>query len=465
MFTAMSVAWTTAQVLALSPDEKSAQNGKGLANPSKWQTLGTTQTTTWGECRGSGKQPYQTQIDLTEPAFRCSCPSRKFPCKHALGLFLLLTGQPTAFTEDSPPDWVQDWLAKRSQATQKKQAQQEQPKATVDPAAQAQRLQKREAKVQAGLADLDRWLRDFIRQGLANAPSLPYSFWDHPAARMVDAQAPALARRLRELASLPHAGKDWPSRLLAELGLLHLLIQGYQRQESLSPSVQAEVRSQVGWTIQQEDLLTAAHQAGSEIETLHDTWAVLGMRISTEENLRLQRVWLQGQTGRFAVILSFTHGSSPLETSLVPGTALEATLVFYPGLYPLRALVQNRGDALPLSCPSSAIAMAVDVDQALPVGRSVTIASGITAYGHAMAQNPWLTDCPLFLDEVIPCPQASGWVLKDCEGNQLPLRPQFTQTWELLALSGGQPLRLFGEWDGRSLLPLSMWLDDQIIAW
>jgi SWIM zinc finger len=42
----------------------------------------------WGLCAGSGKRPYQTVVDLTGPAYKCSCPSRKFPCKHALALLL-----------------------------------------------------------------------------------------------------------------------------------------------------------------------------------------------------------------------------------------------------------------------------------------------------------------------------------------------------------------------------------------
>ena len=42
----------------------------------------------WGLCAGSGKNPYQTIVDLSGPAYKCSCPSRKFPCKHALGLLL-----------------------------------------------------------------------------------------------------------------------------------------------------------------------------------------------------------------------------------------------------------------------------------------------------------------------------------------------------------------------------------------
>jgi len=441
----MPITWTTEQVLALSPDAKSIKNGKSLASLNKWQTLGCTDNATWGECRGSGKNPYRTQIDLTEPAFRCSCPSRKFPCKHALALFLLLTEQSTAFTEHSPPGWVQEWLEKRTQTTQKKQAKQA---TLVDPAAQAKRSEKREAKIQAGLVDLDLWLRDLICQGLATAQSQPYSFWDQPAARMVDAQAPALARRLREMASLPHGGTDWPSQLLAELGQLHLLIQGYQRQETLPVAVVDELRSQLGWTQKHEELLTTAKQPNSGIETLHDTWSVLGMRTFEEEHLRVQRIWLQGSKGRPALILSFAYGSNSIDVSLIPGTALTADLVFYPGLYPLRALVQDRSEAKSLP--------------AMDAG--VTIAEAMTAYGHAIAQNPWLAEFPLLLQAVVPGLQDSELYLRDSEGHQLWVNPSFVKYWELLALSGGHPVTLMGEWNGKTLLPLSLWTEDRFIA-
>ncbi|MEO0374855.1 MAG: SWIM zinc finger family protein [Cyanobacteria bacterium P01_A01_bin.17] len=439
----MPITWTTEQVLALSPDASSTKNGKSLANLSKWQTLGCTDHAIWGECKGSGKKPYRTQIDLTEPAFRCSCPSRKFPCKHALALFLLLAGQVDSFTDHSPPDWVQEWLEKRSQTAQKKQAKQ----ATADPAAQAKRAEKREAKIQAGLVELDLWLRDLIRQGLATAQTQPYSFWDQPAARMVDAQAPALARRLREMASLTHGGMDWPGRLLAELGQLHLLIQGYQRQETLSEAVVEELRSQLGWTQKQEELLTTAKQPSSAIETLHDTWSVLGLRTFEEDNLRVQRVWLQGSKGRSALILSFAYGSNPSDVSLIPGTALEADLVFYPGLYPLRALVQDRGDA-----------------KSFTAVYGITIADAMTAYGSAMAQNPWLSEFPLLLNDVVPCLQDSELYLRDLDGHQLSVNPSFTKQWELLALGGGHPVTLMGEWDGQTLFPLSVWVEDRFMA-
>src|SRR5215813_6655302 len=117
--------WTTEQILALAPDAASAKAGQGLVSARKWLSLGADDRTAWGLCQGSGKDPYQTQIDLTEPAFRCSCPSRKFPCKHALGLFLLLAAQSEAFKEKRPPAWVDEWLAsraKRSEQLAEKQA-------------------------------------------------------------------------------------------------------------------------------------------------------------------------------------------------------------------------------------------------------------------------------------------------------------------------------------------------------
>ena len=66
----------------------------------------------------------------------------------------------------------------------------------ADPAARAKRVESRERKVQGGLDELDRWLADLVRRGLNSARSEGYRFWDAMAARLVDAQAPSLARRV-----------------------------------------------------------------------------------------------------------------------------------------------------------------------------------------------------------------------------------------------------------------------------
>ncbi|MCR6638365.1 MAG: SWIM zinc finger family protein [Sporocytophaga sp.] len=114
------MSWSEEQVIALSPDIASAKSGKDLAKIEKWVSVYKNENALWGECKGSGSKPYQTQIDLNNIAFKCSCPSRKFPCKHGIGLLLLFAKTPTSFIDSESPDWVTEWLAKRAQREEKK---------------------------------------------------------------------------------------------------------------------------------------------------------------------------------------------------------------------------------------------------------------------------------------------------------------------------------------------------------
>ncbi|MGW5419619.1 SWIM zinc finger family protein, partial [Streptomyces sp. NPDC003943] len=118
--TEQGVRWTSDQVLALAPDDASRRAGSKLGTPGPWTGTGTGPGAgtgagagaVWGLCKGSGRTPYRTVVDVTGPAYRCSCPSRKFPCKHALGLLLLwAAGEVEAATE--VPDWAAEWLASR----------------------------------------------------------------------------------------------------------------------------------------------------------------------------------------------------------------------------------------------------------------------------------------------------------------------------------------------------------------
>jgi hypothetical protein len=128
---------TTESVLALAPDDSSAKAARGLVAPTQWPRLGADARAVWGECQGSGGKPYQTQVDLAGPAFRCSCPSRKFPCKHGLALLLLRVQQPAAFGGGPPPAWVAEWLASRAEKAQKQQQKTVEPPRAADPAAAA----------------------------------------------------------------------------------------------------------------------------------------------------------------------------------------------------------------------------------------------------------------------------------------------------------------------------------------
>ncbi len=430
--------WTAEQILSLAVDAAVAKDGKALAAPRKWAMLAQGGEAVWGEIKGSAKTPYQAQIDLTGPAFKCSCPSHKRPCKHTLGLFLLFESQPAAFKPSPQPDWVKEYLANRARRAQKTI---EKAKPVANAAAQTERTAERMAKVTSGLADLELWLRDIVRQGLATLPEQPQKFWRDMAARMVDAQAPGVARMITDLSGIPAAGEGWQERLLEKLGRLYLLGESFKRLESLPPDTQADVRTLIGW------IQNASELAGAP--GLTDQWAVVGKRATIEESLRMQRTWLWGErTNRAALLVDFAVSGQPFETNLIPGTSLETEIVFFPSAYPLRAYVRQNALAAPLKqLPGYA-----NIDEA------------IRAYAAALACNPWLEPFPLTLQNVIPMQTASGWVVRDTANHILPLSPRFEKNWPLLALSGGHPVAVFGEWDGEVLLPLGVWAEERFVG-
>src|ERR1700744_2368868 len=97
----MEERWSTEHVLSLAPDAASQKAGGKLSGPSPWSGVGCGQGALWGACKGSGSTPYRTVVELATPAYQCSCPSRKFPCKHALGLLLLWSAGPEAVPGDA----------------------------------------------------------------------------------------------------------------------------------------------------------------------------------------------------------------------------------------------------------------------------------------------------------------------------------------------------------------------------
>jgi hypothetical protein len=440
----MSNTWTAEQILGLAPDPASAKAGRGLASAGKWVTLGASERALWGECQGSGRQPYQTQIDLVGPAFNCSCPSRKFPCKHGLGLFLIFSSQPGSFGGGPAPAWVEEWLAKReAKARPRPEQPAEEDEATRErkAAAQARRAGQRQERIAAGLADLERWLRDLVRQGLSTAPERPARYWTDVAARLVDAQAPGAARLVRELAPLPASGEGWPGRLLAQLGRIALLIEGYRRIESLPPELQEDVRAQLGLTYDQDEL---QRQPG-----LRDRWCVVGQRLREEERLVAQRSWLIGQTsGRAALVLHFAPVNQPLRSELMAGACFEGELSFFPSSHPLRAIVRERAPSIPAGAEHAGHA---------------TIEDFLSTCAAALSQNPWLEELPCMLHGAIPTGQEQRWAVVDSAGATLPLSCHDDQGWKLVALGGGRPLSIFGEWDGRVLIPLSAWAEGRYV--
>ncbi len=435
----MSLDLSHEQILALAPDAQVAKAAQGLAAPRHWQRAGRSLSAVWGEHQGSGATPYQVVLDLTGPAYRCTCPSRKQPCKHALGLFLLTAAAPAALGVGEAPDWAQHWLDSRAaQADATAAAPKAEKQTSTAPAErgeiQARRAAQRERRVAEAVAALHRWLQDLVRGGLGNLPAQPAAFWEAMARQLVDGQAPGLARRVTELPGMVASGGDWPTRMLDRLARLHLLCEAFGRLSALPPDVQAEVRGQIGWTQEQAFVLAGPTVAG--------TWLVAGQRVAEEDRLTVRRTWLwDAAQRRNALLLDFAAAGRTLEPGFPTGSVLVADLAFWPGAFPQRALVAaQRGLVEP-----GGMAGYPDLTAAL------------MAFGAALARNPWLERWLLVCEAVTPARQGEGWLVVDRRGGALPLAVSAADGWRLAALSGGRPLALAGEWDGAILQPLTAW--------
>lgn len=426
------------EVLQLSPDDSSTKAAKGLVIPAKWPRLEFSDHAVWGECQGSGSKPYQVQVDKSGPAFRCTCPSRKFPCKHGLALLLILAQNPSSFSQVAPPAWVSEWLSSRKQRAEKQEEKNAEAPASRESATEPQGAARRETsrlqRMAAGLEELERWLNDRLRQGLAQLPGQT-TLWSEVAVRMVDAQLPGLAFRLRRISSLVGKGEHWPARVLGSLGQLRLLIEAFRRLESLPPAVQDDVRTVLGITTDRDVVLASG-------ERVSDDWLVLGQSIDEEERLWVRRVWLQGtRSGRRAMVLDYAHGTRRFEQMYVPASCLNATMAFFPGNSPLRALVVGDVNRLPET----------------PAIAHVSLEDALESLATAVATNPWQWPLPLLLDDGVPREDQRGWHLQTAGRGYLPLNIRDEDGWQLLAESGGAPLTVFGEWDGEALRPLSAW--------
>ncbi|WP_405676045.1 SWIM zinc finger family protein [Streptomyces sp. NBC_01511] len=446
------VRWTADQVLALAPDDASRKAGVRLSAAGPWSDAGSSgEGAVWGLCKGSGKKPYQTVIDTKGPAYKCSCPSRKFPCKHALGLLLLWAaeGVPAVRTvadvgDGQAPDWAEEWLGgRRKRSEERKEKAKDEAAGPADPEAARRRAERRAARITGGARELEQRLTDLLRGGLAAVEQSGYGLWEETAARMVDAQAPGLAARVRELGSIPGSGAGWPVRLLEESALLHLLDLGWLGIDRLPAPLATTVRTRVGLP------------SPADGPPVKDHWLVLAQYDTSDGKITTRRIWLYGrESGRTALVLGFGAAGRSPQPALPVGLVIEAELTPHAGAGQLRA---DLGEEVGIPEPGGT-----------PPPGGTTMA-GVEAYGAALREDPWLESWPVTLTDVIPVPDGAaagygngnGWQLADAAGESaLPIAPASLARpglWKLVALSGGGPVTVFGECGHRGFTPLAAW--------
>ncbi|MBD2833478.1 hypothetical protein ACN6LF_004598 [[Kitasatospora] papulosa] len=309
------------------------------------------------------------------------------------------------------------------------------PRAASADRAAARRAERRAERVSGGARELEQRLTDLLRGGLAAAGRPGHGLWEETAARMVDAQAPGLAGRARELASIPASGAGWPARLLEECALLHLLDSAWLRLGRLPGPLAATVRTRVGLT---------APAGGPAVR---DQWLVLARYDTPDGRIVTRRIWLYGRNSeRIALLLSYgAPGRAPAH-ALPVGAVIDAEVTPYPGGGGLRVeLGTEFGEPVVTGTP--------------PPGG--TAADAVAAYGNALRDDPWLDAWPATLRDVVPAPSGDGWQLVGvADGSALPVAARALSRpglWKLVALSGGGPLTVFGECGHRGFDPFAAW--------
>ena len=196
-----TISLTEDTVQRLATDTSSLQSGRDLVRKRSFSDLGVSPDGTWllGKCKGSGKEPYQVSVDLANeaaPVARCNCPSRKFPCKHGLGLMLAYLADPAQLAETEPPA---ELVAKRE-----KQVERAQKKATTEAAPRKVNkaaLAKKATAQREGLDLLEKLLVDLVGGGQWFEASRLERL-ERQAKQMANAYLPGARIKLQELVLL-----------------------------------------------------------------------------------------------------------------------------------------------------------------------------------------------------------------------------------------------------------------------
>lgn len=439
---------------ALAPDQASLSAASKLTKRSSWVRLERQDALLWGECQGSGANPYRVVVDAGDQGYKCTCPSRKFPCKHSLALMWISATAPDNFSPAGEvPEWVNDWLGRRrksgapaaptaSGAKSIDEAQADQPTVNVeDPqaaerreAAQKKRAEDTKASISAGLDELDQWISDQLRLGLSSFVNASGERCRRISARLVDAKAAALASRIDELPGLLMVlrNEERPEAAIRELGKLVLLANAWRT----SPD-DAELKRLVSTSETREQILSQ-----TDALQVTSTWEVLGERIVTKrDGLVSHATWLidlMCAEPRFALLQDFYPASAGRRSqAFSAGERFDARLVYYPARAPLRALVAERGHANP------------DV-RSWPPASARSVVDPLASHVARQDVAPWSSETPILL--------SAGALARDDRGNSW-WQSDLDANGMALPVAGSLPEAVFGIhlgaaaalWDGSRL--------------
>lgn len=429
--------WDLENVRRLAPDLLTFERSQDLLKPTRWKQTGCRGSLIWGKCRTAGLTWYHMALELDKLRFFSNSPSTQQPDKYVLALATLMVKGTLRFPEeDVIPDWVTEGFRRKAQREAQSKVEQDNKKEQARRRARDKRL----LLMHEGVQDLERWLEDVVREGMGEWFGRDEAQWEAIATRMVDQKLGAIGKRLRSLYQKRHLAQ-WMDICATEIADLYLFVQAFKRLDDWPQDRQQELLSLAGMNTKKADLL--------EQKGVQDFWLILSREQGIEDNLRYRRTWLWGeQTQQPALLLDFAWGDTPFEHDWRVGAAIEAELVYYPAAYPQRALVKQFTYE---TRPFAKLEGTSDIHEFL------------REYARILSLNPWLQTYPALLTDVYPVLTETGdMYIQDASANVIALRTG-EEAWKLLALAEGEPLLVFGEWDGQDILPLMVLAQRKVI--
>lgn len=220
-------------IQAAAPNAEAAKNGRSLVLKNRFLVLhhSPDETLWFGQCQGSGKTPYLCSADFAvpdKPVYRCTCPSRQFPCKHSLGLlYAFVEGK--KFTHAEVPEELAAKREKTAARVEKLKADLEKP-VKVNKAALAKKIK---AQLE-GIDLLEKLTHDVVRLGIGNMNTKTAHELEEQAKQLGNTYLPGAQADLRRYTKLFYSEQDEErtkagreavySEALDQLGRLYALI-------------------------------------------------------------------------------------------------------------------------------------------------------------------------------------------------------------------------------------------------
>ncbi|MEO0444830.1 MAG: SWIM zinc finger family protein [Verrucomicrobiota bacterium] len=246
---------------SVATNASAIKNGRKLVSKRKFfdLSLGEDERIVFGKCSGSGSNPYECSVDFldsSQPIYRCSCPSRQFPCKHCLGLLYAWVDNPGSFSKASLPEDLAEKRGKAEKRAAKKKASAGKPKAPRKVNKTA--LKKKLAAQLEALDLLENLLRDMLHQGMGSHGQKEAAGLAEKAAQLRAAYLPGAELAILRLSSTissasasRHRGGENRSlyfQAMDELARLEALIRRgrtYLAARSEDPDLKPEVDSDI----------------------------------------------------------------------------------------------------------------------------------------------------------------------------------------------------------------------------